>query len=114
MNLLNVILMTQSQNGGTAGGMMNIIFIGAIFIIMYFFMIRPQTKKAKEQRKFIDSIQKGDHIVTIGGIHGKVNKVNDTNVLIEADTNTILKVEKTAISVELSKAVNSEKKTEKN
>jgi preprotein translocase subunit YajC len=111
MSIISVILMGAPQGSSPGGGIMNIVFIGAIFIVMYFFMIRPQTKKAKDQRKFLEALQKGDHIVTIGGIHGKVNKVNDTNILLEADTNTILKVEKTAISVELSKGLNPEKKS---
>lgn len=102
--------MGPPQGDGGAAGMMNIVFIGAIFVVMYFFMIRPQTKKAKEQRKFLETLKKGDVVITIGGIHGKINKVNDTNVLLEADTNTILKVEKSAISVELSKPLNAPQK----
>ena len=113
MFLNYVILMGQPQGSGGASGVMNIVFIGAIFIVMYFFMIRPQTKKAKEQKSFLEVLKKGDLVVTIGGIHGKINKVNDTNVLLEIDTNAIIKIEKSGISVELSKAMNPPQKESK-
>jgi len=103
MSLLEIILMTPAT--GSSSGYMNLIFMGAIFFVMYFFMIRPQTKKAKDQKKFIEEMKKGDSIVTVGGIHGKINKVNDTTVLLDVDTNTTLKVEKATISLEYTKAV---------
>lgn len=64
---------------------------------MYFFMIRPQMKRAKEARKFREGIQKGDKVVTIGGIHGKVLEVEATTVLIQVDSGKI-RIEKSAIS----------------
>jgi len=97
-----LLMMGDPEKGGSAWP--NMLFIGAIFFIMYFFMIRPQSKKAKEQRTFISSIQKGDKVVTIGGVHGKVLKVNeDGTVLVEVDANTKLKIEKSSLSVEFSK-----------
>ncbi len=56
------------------GSLMNILFIGLMFFVFYFFMIRPQMKKQKELKKFRDGLAKGDHVVSIGGIHGKVKK----------------------------------------
>jgi preprotein translocase subunit YajC len=78
-------------------------------------MIRPQTKKAKLAKQFQENMQKGDRIVTIAGIHGKVNKVNEDGTLeIETSPGSYLKIEKTAISMEwtqnINKPVTAEKK----
>ena len=100
--LMNIFL----QAGESGGGGFNLFFILAIFAVMYFFMIRPQSKKAKDQRNFIASIEKGDKVVTIGGVHGRVLKVNeDGTLLVEVDTNVKLKIEKSSLSVEFSKRV---------
>jgi len=69
------------------GSLMNILFIGLMFFVFYFFMIRPQMKKQKELKKFRDGLAKGDHVVSIGGIHGKVLEITDTTVLIESEKN---------------------------
>ena len=87
--------------------------MGLVMVVMYFFMIRPQTKKAKDQKNFINEIKKGDKVVTIGGIHGRVAKVNDDTLLIEVDGNTKLKIEKSVISMEFTKAADTRKGTEK-
>jgi preprotein translocase subunit YajC len=71
--------------------------LGGLILIMYFFMIRPQMKRAKEARKFREGIEKGDKVVTIGGIHGRVLEVEATTVLIQVDSGKI-RVEKNAIS----------------
>lgn len=71
-----------------------------IFVVIYFFMIRPQNKKAKEQKLFRESIAKGDRIVTIGGVHGKIVELGETTVIIEVEGQSRLKVEKSAISQE--------------
>lgn len=83
----------------------HLFLIAGIFVIMYFFMIRPQSKKANEQRQFIQNIQKGDKVVSIGGIHGKVLKVDDNTLLVEVDNNVKLRFERTAISYEYTKAI---------
>ena len=87
--------------------------MGLVMVVMYFFMIRPQSKKAKDQKNFINEIKKGDKVVTIGGIHGRVAKVNDDTLLIEVDGNTKLKIEKSVISMEFTKAADTRKGTEK-
>ncbi|NND72003.1 MAG: preprotein translocase subunit YajC [Rhodothermales bacterium] len=69
-----------------------------IFIVFYFFIIRPQKKKEDDRKKMIEAVKKGDSVVTIGGIHGRVLKVEDTRVLVEIDSNVKVKVEKSAIS----------------
>ncbi len=80
-----------------------LIMILLIIVVFYFFMIRPQMKKAKEEKLFKQSLLKGDKVVTIGGVHGKIIDVNDTTFIIEVDNNVKLKVEKTAISAEATK-----------
>ena len=81
----------------------NIIFLVGIGIVIYFFMIRPQQKKQKEQKGFIENIKKGDMVVTIGGVHGKIASVEDTTVTLDIDKGVKIKFEKTAISLEASK-----------
>jgi len=71
-------------------------------VVVYFFMIRPQAKKAKESKKFKEAISKGDRVVTIGGIHGKVKEVNDQTLLIETEGSNRLRVERSAVSMEYS------------
>jgi len=81
-----------------------LVMLGGIILVFWFFMIRPQAKKAKEQKKFIDDIQKGDKVVTIAGIHGTVNKVNEDNTIqLEVSPGSYLKIEKSSISLEWSK-----------
>ncbi len=74
-----------------------------MFAVMYFLMIRPQQKKAKEQRTMMDALGKGDEVVTAGGILGKVTKVNETYVTIEVSANTEIVVQKHAITTLLPK-----------
>lgn len=69
-----------------------------IFLVFYFFIIRPQKKKEDNRKKMIEAVRKGDKVVTIGGIHGTVMQVDETSVLLQADTNTKLRVEKNALS----------------
>jgi preprotein translocase subunit YajC len=109
MTIATIILMTPSSGGasgsGGMGGYTNIIFLVAIFAVMYFFLIRPQAKKAKDQKNFMSSLQKGDKIVTIGGIHGRISRVIETNFEVEIDTNTKVILEKAAVSLEYTKAI---------
>jgi preprotein translocase subunit YajC len=77
---------------------MSILFWVGIIAVFYFFMIRPQAKRAKEAKKFRESLSKGTKVVTIGGIHGKVIEVQDKTVLIDTTTGTKLRIEKSAIS----------------
>ena len=91
----NLILMAPAEG---EGGIMSFLPLILIIIVFYFFMIRPQLKKQKEQRKFRDSLAKGDKVVTIGGLHGKIIEVKDTTVLLDVTKGISLKVEKSAIS----------------
>jgi preprotein translocase subunit YajC len=91
----SIILQAQQQGGGAG---LLIMMVG-MFAIMYFFMIRPQMKRMKEAKKFQDSIQVGDKIVTTGGIHGKVTEVGETDVVISLDQGR-MRVEKAALSAD--------------
>tara|TARA_B100000900_G_scaffold138670_1_gene117574 strand:+ start:7747 stop:8043 length:297 start_codon:yes stop_codon:yes gene_type:complete len=83
----------------TGGGMPFLLMMGAMFIVMYFFMIRPQVKKQKKEIAYRSSLKKGDKIMTIGGIHGKVVEIKDTTVDIEVNSGVRLRIEKSAISM---------------
>lgn len=87
----------------------NIILFGGIIVIFYLFMIRPQQKKQKDQKKFIEAIKKGDKVVTVGGIHGKITAIEDDTVILEMERGTKMKIEKSSVSLEASKK-QSEKK----
>ncbi len=89
----------------TGGGMIQPLFLIGMVVVMYFFMIRPQAKKAKEQKKFSESIQAGEDIVTTSGIHGKINRVNEDGTLkVEVASNTYMTFERAAVSMELTTA----------
>jgi len=95
------------QGGGGFGGYQTIIFMGMIMLVFWLFFIRPQAKKQKQQKTFIDNLQKGDKVVTIAGIHGVVNKVNeDGTINLEINPGSYIKLEKTAISLEWTAQIN--------
>ncbi len=91
------------------GGLTSFLPIIGMIAIFYFFFIRPQQKKQKETKKYLGEIKKGDQVVTVGGIHGKIIELSDTTVLIDVDRGTKLLVEKASISLEASKRLNEEK-----
>ena len=94
---MNSLLILLSAAPDQPGLMPNIMMIGAIILVFYFFMIRPQLRRSKELKKFRSELKKGDKVLTIGGIHGKVVEVNDNYVLIEVDNNVKLRVSPSAI-----------------
>ncbi len=102
--MYNLILMGAPQ--GDSNPMGTFVMLGLIMIVFYFFMIRPQMKKSKDQKKFREGINKGDKIVTIGGIHGKIAEIKDATVLIDVEGGNRLKIEKSAISLEASATLN--------
>lgn len=99
--LNQIILMSQPQGAG-GNPLMNFLPIILIVVVFYFFMIRPQMKKAKEQQKFREAIKKGDRIVTIGGIHGKIVEVAEKTFIIEVEGGVKLKIERSAVSMDSS------------
>ena len=95
--MTSLAILLQAQSGGT----FQLILLGGMILVFWLFMIRPQAKKAKLAKQFQENMQKGDKIVTIAGIHGTVNKVNEDGTLsIETSPGTYLKIEKSAISME--------------
>jgi len=96
------------QAGGPAGNSsFSLILLGGMVVVFYFFMIRPQQKKAKVAKQFQENLQKGEKIVTIAGIHGKINKVNEDGTIdLETSPGSYIKIEKSAISMEWTQNVN--------
>ncbi len=92
-----------AANAGLMGNLSTFLPLVLMFVVMYFLMIRPQQKKAKEQRLMMDALAKGDEVVTASGILGKVTKVLDTYVMLEIATNTEITVQKHAITTLLPK-----------
>lgn len=90
------------QAGGQ--GTQTLIMFGLMAVVMYFFMIRPQVKKAKEHKKLVAELGIGDKIVTTAGIHGKIVGSNETTFLIEVEGGTKIRFDKSAISLEATKA----------
>jgi len=103
MQFLNIFLQASPGFGGTG----QMIFLGLMILVFWMFMIRPQAKKAKQQKTFINDLKKGDKVVTIAGIHGTINKVNDDSTLqLEVSPGSYIKIEKSTISLEWSAAIN--------
>jgi len=96
MTNLNYILLMQQQ-GEQQNPYSMLIMMGLIVVVFYFFMIRPQVKKRKELEKFRSEIQKGDKVLTIGGIHGKVLEIKEDGIVIEVEGQSKLKLDKNAI-----------------
>jgi preprotein translocase subunit YajC len=104
MNQLFILMAPQGQGGG---GAMNFIMMGAIIVVFYFFMIRPQMKKAKEQKKYIEGLKKGDKVLTIGGIYGKIVEVrDDATFIMEIEDGSKMKISKNAVSNDASATLN--------
>ena len=97
MNLLNILLQTAPASKGMFGGMEGMLMIVLLFVIMYFFMIRPQQKKQKEIQKMRESLKVGDAVITAGGIHGKIKDVNDTSFTIEIADGVKVKIDKASV-----------------
>lgn len=108
--LFAAAILLQAEGSGGMGWtqLLPILLIGVVF---YFFMIRPQTKRMKEHKKLIENLQKGDRVVTTGGVFGKIAEIAADHFLVEVAPNVRIRVQKTAISMEASKALNKEEET---
>jgi preprotein translocase subunit YajC len=99
-----VQILAQATEGPMGGGYTQIIFFVGIALVFYFFMIRPQQKKQKDQKKFIEEIKKGDSVVTIGGLHGKVYSLDEATLVLDIDgKGTKVTFEKSSVSLDASK-----------
>ncbi len=99
------------QAGAAGGGSGMLITMGLIIVVFYFFMIRPQVKKQKDQKKYVDELKKGDKVVTTAGIHGRIADVSETTFLIETEGGGKIRFEKSSVSLDASKALNTPPKT---
>lgn len=99
MNILTFTLLQAAPAGQApaGGGSMSWVMIIAMFVIMWFFMIRPQRKQQKELEKFRNSLKRGDKVVTAGGIYGTVDEIKDRTVLIKVDGDVKLRVDKNSL-----------------
>lgn len=92
--------MSATQTGQTAqtgSGLTSLLFIGVIFAVFYFFMIRPQQKQQKKRQEMLNTIDVGAEVITIGGIHGQVKELNEDTVLIDVNKGMTLKMQRSAI-----------------
>jgi len=96
MNQVTLIALQAESTGGLS----NLLFLLLIFVVFYFFMIRPQMQKSKQQKKFSEAISKGDKVVTVGGMHGKILDIKEDTVILELlDQNRVL-IDRSSISME--------------
>ncbi|MBN2729985.1 MAG: preprotein translocase subunit YajC [Bacteroidales bacterium] len=92
-------MMPQGE-GSEGGNWSSMLMLLALVVVFWLFFIRPQSKKSREARNFRTNLKKGDRIITIGGVHGKIIEVNDNTVVIETEGQGKLKMEKSAIGSE--------------
>ncbi|PWS31734.1 preprotein translocase subunit YajC [Pedobacter paludis] len=92
----------QAAGGGMLGTVVPMVLIMVVF---YFFMIRPQVKKAKDHKKLVAELGKGDKVITTAGIHGKIIDLNETTFLIEVESGAKIRFDKSAVSLDATKAV---------
>jgi preprotein translocase subunit YajC len=99
--VINYLLAMAPQGGESGGGGMfsTLIFFALIFVIFYFMILRPQQKRSKERQKMLDSLKKGDKVVTSGGMHGKIVNVDEKTVLLDVGDNFKLKFDRSGINV---------------
>jgi len=100
--MYGILLQAQAQSNPY----IQYVIFGGIIVVFYFFMIRPQQKKAKDQKKFIDEVKKGDYVITIGGAHGHVAELDGDTFILEVEKGGRIRFNKSAISLEATKAAN--------
>jgi preprotein translocase subunit YajC len=106
-NLLNILLMASPQQGQSPWSSLAPLLL--IMVVFYFFLIRPQMKRQKELKSFRESLKKGDHIVTTGGIYGKINNISNNIITIDVGNNVLLKVDKSSVLRDTSDVQNEQK-----
>ncbi|MCQ2375512.1 MAG: preprotein translocase subunit YajC [Salinivirgaceae bacterium] len=97
MNLLNIFLMAPAGAEQAQGGGSSLIMLVLIIAIFYFFMIRPQNKRQKEIREFREGLKKGDKVLTVSGVYGRIQEVKDTTVMLEIAPNVTIKIDKSGL-----------------
>ncbi|MCX6136052.1 MAG: preprotein translocase subunit YajC [Ignavibacteriales bacterium] len=97
--MLALLLMAPQQGGGEQSFLPTVIMFGSIIAIFYFMILRPQQKRQKERQKLLESMKKGDKIVTAGGVHGTIVGLEDKTALIQIAENVKIKIERSSIAV---------------
>lgn len=92
-----ILLQDAGASSSNTGGFGSLIMIVALIAIFYFFMIRPQSKKQKEIKKFRENLSKGDKVITAGGVYGIIKEVKDTSFVIEITSNVCIRVDKNSV-----------------
>jgi len=100
MNLLTVFLMMGGAENGEGNSLMNFLPLILIVLVFYLFFIRPQMKKSKDQKKFRESLKKGDKVISIGGIHGKILELGEKTVTLDVGDQNRMTFEKSAIAAD--------------
>ncbi len=95
---MEILIAMAPQGGGSANLISTLIMFGAIFLIFYFMIIRPQQKRAKEREKMLSNMQKGDKVITSGGMHATIAGLDEKTVLLQVSDNIKMKFEKSAIA----------------
>lgn len=98
---MDILIAMAPQGGGSANLISTLIMFGAIFLIFYFMIIRPQQKRAKEREKMLSALQKGDKVVTSGGMHGTIAGLDEKTVLLQVSENVKIKFERSAVATVL-------------
>jgi preprotein translocase subunit YajC len=98
MTISTIYFLMGSPEGGGDGAIINLLFLGALFFVFYFFIIRPQSKRQKEVQKKVSEMKKGDKVVTSGGMFGIVNSIEEETVLLEIDSGVKARFQKGAIT----------------
>ena len=106
MNMTTAIILQAAAGGNMLSTLVRMVLI---MIVFYFFMIRPQVKKAKDHKKLVAELGKGDKVITTAGIHGRIVDMNETTFLIEVEGGTKIRFDKSAISLDATKAATSTK-----
>ena len=101
--MIFMMIFLQAKPGGAMGSSF-MVMMGLVMLVFYLFMVLPQSRRNKKQKNYRDNIKKGDRVITNGGIHGKIAEVKGDSFLLELETSTKIKIEKSSINMELSLA----------
>lgn len=101
LNFIHPIIAQGGAQGGNSGLIMNLVFIGGLIAVFYFFMIRPQQKRAKEHQNLLGSLNKGDKVITSSGIYATVVEVEEKTITLQISDNTKVKFDKTVIQAKI-------------
>ncbi len=109
MNILTIFLMMGGAENGDGNQLMNYLPLILIVLVFYLFFIRPQMKKSKDQKKFRENLQKGNKVITIGGIHGKILEISEKTITLDVGNQNKMVFEKSAIAADPSAQIGANK-----